>query len=187
MKKETYKKTETIEMKVSNFTEDDLKIFKRHNTCGYLYYGRYSDNKDKYPSGYPNITNKKTCFNADQFKELKNLVDCGYAEMTFTVKNVKKTIKTCFYIPNNKMPNEVGLLLNNFFLERQLKNNICFLLYEYFGISTPITYEVIVEDKNKKKVKYTSDSYEIVVLEKGNNSSRIKLNIFLILSLLLMV
>ena len=35
--------------------------------------------------------------------------------MTFTVKNVKKTIKTCFYIPNNKMPNEVGLLLNNFF------------------------------------------------------------------------
>lgn len=194
-RKETYENSETIELIPATWTENDKKIFNEHNTCAYLYYGRYIDNKSKYSTGYPDITDKNTCFNADQFEDLKNLVDCGYAEMTFTEGTVQKSIKTCFYIPNDNMPKDVEIILNSNYLKDYL-NDIYKILYEVKDSErrrlSSINYEVVVEDKNGKKVKYTSDSDEIVNVEvdtekKKSSCGILKFNIFLFFSLLLLI
>ncbi len=92
-------------MYINLSNENDKNIIKGNNTCGYISLGRYIDNIDNYINGYPNIEDKNACFNVDQFDDLKNLIDCGYAEIIFdTYSEEIKTNKTCFYMPNENLP-----------------------------------------------------------------------------------
>lgn len=115
--------------------------------------------------------------------------------MTFTEGTVQKSIKTCFYIPNDNMPKDVEIILNSNYLKDYL-NDIYKILYEVKDSErrrlSSINYEVVVEDKNGKKVKYTSDSDEIVNVEvdtekKKSSCGILKFNIFLFFSLLLLI
>lgn len=168
--KETYSLTDTIEKTEKEFTNNEQTIRKGGNTCAYLYFGRYLD--DTNSQDYPNISDKNNCFNAVQFDELKDLIDCGYAEVTFKQGTNTKKINTCFYIPNDKMPNELLPYLKKEIFDPGFneEGNFIAVFKPKQGsgrrLST-IGYEIVVENKNGKKVKYTSDSDEISVIQKG--------------------
>lgn len=203
--KETYSKGEEIVLNEVKLTSEDKRILTSKKTCSYQYYGRFVDyvyNLVDYRNynGYPNIEDKNVCFNVEQFPDLTDLIDCGYAEIKFRVTNDKQyIIKTCFYIPDNNMPEDFGAYLKKNFIDDIIFNGIMpSLFYSIESLDSQLDsqirrldaskYEVIVEDKNGKKVKYTSGSSEIEILEKGNNYFHcLKLNIILLLSLLFLI
>ena len=144
--------------KLVPLNETDKNIIKGSNTCGYISLGRYIDNIDKYPNGYPNIEDKNICFKVDQFDDLKNLIDCGYAEIKFYISSKEtKTIKTCFYIPNENLPQ---ILVDNLFGFQHYVYDLYAKIYlgdrNLTITESDLSYEVIVEDQNGRKVKYNS-------------------------------
>ena len=205
-KKETYNKGEEIILKFSKISKSDMEIINSNKTCSYYYYGRIFDylediayDYSKY-KGYPNIENKNICFNAKQFPDLKDLIDCGFATIKYNNGRKDYEIKTCFYIPNNKMPEELGKYLKSAFIDLVFTDGTFSEVLEagtqyddetnYDGntrlLSTANSYEVVVEDKNGKKIKWTDSSTDIEVIEEGNNSNMFVLNIILLLSLILL-
>lgn len=200
-KKETYKKGEEIILKYSNISKSDMEIINSNKTCSYYYYGRILDyleeiayDYSKY-KGYPNIEDKNICFNAKQFPDLKDLIDCGFATIKYNNGLKDYEFKTCFYIPNNKMPEELGKYLKSTFIDPVFTDETLSAVLEHGTqnddgntrlLSTANSYEVVVEDKNGKKIKWTDSSTDIEVIEKGNNSNMFVLNIILLLSLILL-
>ena len=188
-KKGTYSKDETIPIETEKFSKDDIKIIKGNNTCSYLLEGRYLDNLKKYPSGYPNIEDKNICFNADQFSDLKGLVNCGYATINYAIGDKEYNYSTCYHIPDNNCPQEIQEIWPMFYEkehifqilewededEKKIGNKANEIikksnkrkLQENFGKE----YEIIVEDKFGKKVKYSSNSTKIEVIEKGDENA----------------
>ena len=116
---EKYSKEEEIVLQKADLTSEDKRIILSRKTCAYQYYGRFveiirkiTDFKDW--NGYPNIKDKNECFNAEQFPDLKDLIDCGYAEIKYKLySDVKLKINTCFYIPNNNLQSNSELILND--------------------------------------------------------------------------
>lgn len=204
-KKATYNKGEEIILRISNISKSDMEIINSNKTCSYYYYGRIFDYLEeiaydyrKY-KGYPNIEDKNICFNAKQFPDLKDLIDCGFATIKYNNGRKDYEFKTCFYIPNNKMPEDLGKYLKSQFIDPVFTGGSISALLEpgtqydsetnYDGerlLSTGNSYEVVVEDKNGKKIKWTDSSTDIEVIEKGNNSNMLVLNIILLLSLVLL-
>ena len=121
--KESYDKGEEIALKTEEISEEDKKIIKGKKTCRYLFEGRFNNivNDETLMRSYnlhPDIEDKNTCFNAEQFPDLKDLLDCGYAEIKYTTESNKQyTLKTCYYIPNDKMPEEFGSYLKEAFMK----------------------------------------------------------------------
>lgn len=206
--KESYSKGEEIIITLKELTQSDINLINSNSTCSYYYYGKVFDyimevsqNISNY-KGYPNITDKNLCFNAKQFPDLKDLVDCGYAEIKYKFSNKEHKVKTCFYIPNNKMPEELGKYLKAEFIDTLLEGPISsiFQSIEQFDEMAKTlkeananrrtstikpSYEIVVENKDGKKVKWTDTSSDVEVIDKGNDSNMFKLNIILLLSLLL--
>lgn len=50
-----------------------------------------------------NITDSNECFGTQQFPELADLVNCGYATVNFYYSGSNHTFKSCFYIPDNHL------------------------------------------------------------------------------------
>ena len=186
---ETFEKGDTIVLKETILTDEEQKIDKK-KTCSYLYYGRFIDlNMDDLIEGktvkYDDIEDKTICFNAAQFPELKDLVDCGHAEIKFTVKDKEYKLKTCFYIPNDNMPTELQTYFKSQLIDPLFAKEGKFeFLSSFIEPSSEGSrrlsksrklqennYEIVVEDKNGKKVKYSGSSDKIEVLEKGSNSN----------------
>ena len=223
LKKESYSKGEEIKYEGETFSEEDKKIItQQKNTCLYFYYGKYfdelyelSNDLSKYKA-YENIQDKNICFNANQFSELKDLVDCGYAEIKYVIENKEYNIKTCFLIPGNNMPEDlesffkkeyIDILFEEVSISSDLFYNI--ELYEQTKnqaqdnsrrlSSSSTRYEAVVENKNGKKVKYTdsSNSIEIIANDaeesnsnkntKNSNSNKLKFNILLFIFTLLLL
>ena len=85
--KKTYNKGETIKIKMIPMSPIDKEIIRSKNTCLYQLYGRYAENYNKnHSTSYPNVKDKNLCFNSDKFEEALNLLDCGYAQITFSFK-----------------------------------------------------------------------------------------------------
>ena len=202
--KETYEKDEEIILRGKNISQSDREIVFSKETCTYYYYGRVMDNLMQNGfqdyNGYPNIADKKVCFNAKQFPELENLIDCGYAVIKYNIGSNKYEIKTCFYIPNNKMPEDLFRYFKSHFINELFGEEGIFREL-FFGISgddsddednrrllsSTYSFEIEVEDKNGKKVKWTDTTDDIIIIEEGNNNSNIlMLNLILLLSLILL-
>ena len=194
--KKYFSSEETITTPSQNLEEKDKKILEKKNLCSYLFFGDYLLNSENYTNGYPEITEKTKCFNVDQFDDLKNLIDCGYAEITYTDGSEKKKLKTCFYIPNNNIPEKVLTLFKRDFVDEIFDDLIKDILDTINGgneeeeedgerrrLSSLSYDEIVVENKNGKKVKYTSDSNTIEIVEKGkdDNSLGLELNILILL------
>ena len=190
-KEETYSKDDTITFKLEKFSNEDKKIINGNKTCSYLMSGRYVDNIKKYPSGYPNIKDKNICQNAEQFSDLKGLANCGLATINYTTLDFEiKNFSTCYFIPDNKFPKELEFLWRYLYFpednlweildweDDEYEKNIGNKGNKIFKksknkrkLDSILSYEIIVEDKFGKKVKYSSNSTEIEVIEKGDENA----------------
>ena len=216
-KKETYNTNEIVETEEATLSSKDKEILLSEKTCTYYYFGRYYYDLEK--KGYPNITDKNTCFNANQFDDLKNLIDCGYATINFSFNNKDYSIKTCYLIPNDNMPE----FFNEFYMKyikadlEENEDTFNFIVdciagsceggyyddenyggdedYDEEGSRrrrrrrrlSGLKYNIEVENKSGKKVKYSSDSntFEVISNGQSNNSySKLNLNLLLLLFLL---
>ena len=212
-KKETYNTNEIVETEKATLSSKDKEIILSEKTCYYYLFGNYYFDQEK--KGYPNITNKNTCFNANQFDDLKNLLDCGYATINYSLNNKDYTIKTCYPIPNDNMPKMFNELLVEY-LKRDLKEGLLNYLFnciagscseedyddENYGDEdydeegnrrrrrrrlSNLKYNIEAENKNGKKIKYSSNSntFEVISNAQSNNNSYLKLNLYLLLLFLL--
>ena len=176
--KEFYDKNETILIKKKLISNEDLTIIKSKNTCAYQAMINY------------NLTNKNICFNTNRFPELKDLVNCGYTNITINKTGKIFTRKTCFYIPDNHLPDE----FQNLFSKMFVRNGIWAVakdmdkLEEFPGGSKlakrkkekrrnleddEIKFEMTVEDKYGKIYKYTDKKLEPEIIEEGSQGDKI--------------
>ena len=198
--KKNYNKGETIKIKKSSFSPVDKEIIASKNTCLYQLYGRYIENYNKNGfTSYSNVKDKNLCFNSNKFDEALNLIDCGYAEITFPLSGKNYTMTTCFPFPNRKMPETVQNIYNKHFIEsnfadiKKMANGVNNkvvekgellmkkngLIHSVEKISEKETsklqststgsYEFIIENKYGKKYKYTEDVQEKPVIISEGN------------------
>ena len=207
LNKQSYSKGEEIIITEAKFSEEDKNIIKSNNTCSYLLYGRHLDNILDYKEnnnmenyrGYPNITDKNICFKAAQFPELTNLIDCGYAEIKYFTGDEEYKINSCFYIPNDKIPETIKSYFKTNFIDSMMEY-LSLIWFEGLSgddddddderrrrLSAFKGYQITVEDKNGKKLQYKTGEKGITVVSEGSNQSRWipKYNIIL-LSLILL-
>ena len=205
LNKQSYSKGEEIIITEAKFSEEDKNIIKSNNTCSYLLYGRHLDNILDYQEnnnmenyrGYPNITDKNICFKAAQFPELTNLIDCGYAEIKYFTGDEEYKINSCFYIPNDKIPETIKSYFKTNFIDSMMEY-LSVIWFEGLSgddddderrrrLSAFKGYQITVEDKNGKKLQYKTGEKGITVVSEGSNQSRWipKYNIIL-LSLILL-
>ena len=114
LEKDSYSKGETVVIKKISPSTEELKIYNSKETCSYYFFGRVYA---KALTEYPDITDKDICFNAKQFSNLKGIIDCGYAKITFTTSYDKYTIKTCYFYEGNEMPSEIKDFINYYFFK----------------------------------------------------------------------
>jgi len=183
--KETYSKDDTITFKTEKLSSEDKKILNGNKTCAYMMDGRYLDNIKKYPSGYPDVEDKNLCLNADQFSEFKGLINCGYAQIKYKVMDKVYNHSTCYYIPDNQFPEDLKPFWRTLYFpdeyilnilemdedgiyDKNIGNKIFKKSKKKRKLQDSEEYEIIVEDKFGKKVKYSSNSTEMQILEKGD-------------------
>ena len=152
------------------FSEEDKAIIENKNTCSYISFGSF------YETGNIGISDKNKCFNAEQFNDLKGLIDCGYGEVSINYKGVINNINLCYYIPGPKMDNELMPYFKYHYIDKITKNDLKAIFEQRFinrnleGEETiedeQLTYEIIVEDKDGNKVKYTESNFEINFISK---------------------
>ena len=205
--KDSYNLNEVVEIEKlkSGLSEEDKNILFSNQTCSYLLLGRFYFNPTR---EYPSIKDKNTCFNAKQPTELKNIIDCGYANFKFSVDGKDYEFNSCYLIPTNTFPkyfsesfmeslgNFESIMMDNLFKYLAGMNiEEPFEEFEERRLSE-ITYNIEVENKDGRKIKYSSDNkldFEVIAegsggaqTSDGNKSSYFNLNlIFLILLLFL--
>jgi hypothetical protein len=186
--KEYYGKDEIVKVKTTSPSEEDWKIIRSKNTCSYKF---MVDHK------YVNLTDRNECFNTLQFPDFKNLINCGYATITFkTDSGSPFTLKTCYFIPDNHLPDSFQILFKSIYMDSVLENIIESFSYKGDTLededllkqkkaylkqimkrklqdTSDHKYEIIVEDKYGKKYKYTDKSNEPEVIEEGMQGDRI--------------
>lgn len=195
--KSFYKKGEVVTLKNTTLTTEEKKIINDRNTCIYQFYGRYMDNYKEYPEGYPNVTDPNLCFNVDSINDLKGILNCGLANITYTINNKTKKITTCFYSVGNKAFKELQQIFPKIYFqdlfgiegfsgfnallytldaitslknyEKNLKLNQNLLIKRKLENNEIQNYEIIIEDKNGKVTKYNKGSESIQVIKAGNS------------------
>ena len=192
--KEYYGKDEIVKVKTTSPSEEDWKIIRTKNTCTYKFMRQHFFVEDY---KYVNLTDRNECFNTLQFPDLENLINCGYATITFkTDSGAPFTLNTCYFIPDNHLPDSFQKLFKTLYMDLQLENIIESISYEDDTLDyedllkqkkaylkqimkrklqdTPDQeYEIIVEDKYGKKYKYTDKSIEPEVIDEGFQGDRI--------------
>ena len=170
------------------------KLITSKNTCLYLLWGRYhnyilelvySQNIENY-GAYQSIKDKNVCFNAQQFPELKDLIDCGYAEIKYIKGTQEKTINTCYPIPNDKMPQKLMKYFKNSLIDQleEVYLPLIFGIYEEddderWRLAMTGTFQITVENKIGKKVQYISGQPEIKILSEVSEPNQSNKYIFL--------
>ena len=191
--KESYKKDEIIVTKMINITKEDKEKRERNNTCLYKYYYYTLSQED----GPLNVTDKNICFNVEQYDELKNKLGCGYATIKFIKEGkVVAVLNTCYFIPDKNTPDTIENFIKKFYYDVYFSDYpSSAIIIEYkknFDNSTKKRklqnaqksgYEMIIEDRNGRKLKYTSDSDEPIKIN-GSSYSNYKINFILLLLLL---
>ena len=172
-KKDSYSTNEILDLDIYFATKDDIANIKNANSCSYLLYGRYAKDETK---GYIDITEKTDCFNAYQFDELKNLVDCGFAKINYKYLGEEGEIQSCFLMPNDNMPQ--GYLLD-YFMNR-LNSGVLPSLFNHIYYNkhysarrridgdnddSELTYTIEVENKDGKITKYSGNEKELRITE----------------------
>ena len=155
--KEFYDVNEVVKIIGATLSSEDKEILKSDKTCAYYFYGRYAQNSKK---KYREITDRKICFNAMKFKEFENLVDCGYAIVKFNVNGEDYEFKTCHFVPTSNLPKISNDIFTNYLvgedIEELMYNDLFLHISDkYHDDENIITYEIEVENKYGRKVKYS--------------------------------
>ena len=183
--KEIYKKEETITFKRIQdiLTDEDILTINESNTCYSHFYKGYSSLW--FNGSFPNIENPNICYNSKKFPEHNNLLDCGFAKISFSYGKKKYNIKTCYFIPNDELSENMQDFYRRSLIEailgkdgsfgKTLKNknneeNMIRKLVE----NNEISFEMTIQNENGKVLKYDSKSYNITVVENPKNSSENK-------------
>ena len=180
-KQNYFEKNENIEVNSRPLTEDEIKMIASNNTCLCQILGRK-----------PNITDKNICFNTNQFPDFKDLVNCGYSTIKLNISNNITAINTCFFIPDNHLPDNFNYNFKNTYVEYLI--TLIYNITNYGGLNylnsnvkkiggklrklqgeiyEDFQYEVEVEDKFGKKYKYTRDKYDPEIIEEGFQGNQI--------------
>ena len=197
--KESYSTDEVIKTGPGTLSSLDKDILTSENTCSFHLYGKYFQNPR---APYSDITDKNTCFNARKFNEFKNLIDCGYAIIKFKVDGEDYEIKTCYLVPTSNLPQDFKDVYMEYIeedLNEGMLNTLLLIVSGKYNEEedrrrlSSITFNMEVENKYGRKVKYSSDntkSFEIIAegekgpeeaLEgQGNHNSYININLILL-------
>ena len=134
---------------------------------------------------FPNIENPNICYNAIKFSEHNNILDCGFAKISFSYGLKKNTFQTCYFMPNDELSKNIQDFYRRSLIEEMLgkdgtfgkflknKNNnenIIRKLQE----NNEISFEMTIQNKNGKVLKYDSKSYNIIVVGNPNIPSEDK-------------
>ena len=174
--KEIYKKDETITFKRIQdiLTDEDKSIINNSNTCYSHFYKGYSN--FWLNGNFPNIENPNICYNTIKFSEHNNILDCGFAKISFSYGLKKYNFQTCYFIPNDELSKNIQDFYRRSLIEemlgkdgtfgKTLKNknkneNIIRKLQE----NNEIGFEMTIQNKNGKVLKYDSKSYNIIVVK----------------------
>ena len=171
--KNTYEIGEAIESKDLKLTDEDKTVLMSKKTCAYYISGRIKNNPSE---TYPEITDKNLCFNAQKFNDFTDLIDCGYATISFITDEKTYTIKTCYYIDNKELPPDFINILRDYLFDDDSDSSLEFFTEIYNHLTkdkkgrrlSSLNYEVIVENKNGKKIKYTNDDKQYISISEGN-------------------
>lgn len=176
--KDFYSTNEIVTTSPGELTSKDVEIIASENTCTYHLYGKLIANMFEENFEYPNVKNKNTCFNAAKFDEFADIIDCGYAVMKFSIDGENYEIQTCYLLPTEKLPQNFTDLYMESIKYHIEEGNIKEIFYIVAGkyddidlrrLST-MTYSIEVEDKNGRKVKYSSDKEGFEVISEGGSS-----------------
>ena len=149
-----------------------MEILGNKNTCFYQYCGRYVNNKT---ANYENITDKNICYNVDQFTRLKNKVNCGYGEIKYVENGKTYGIKSCFFVPNKTMSVDMRKMYKKYFVDKLFEKGYFPLTYNSTSVrrlddNIKMDYEIIIEDKEGQKVKYSYDSDDLEYIENNDKN-----------------
>lgn len=156
-----------------SFSLEDTQIINRQNTCSYISFGDFQ----RTPSmKYTGVNDKNLCFNAETFSDLKGLVNCGYAEVLFNVRGQIKTINLCSYVPTKNINGDLLPYFKYRFIEKITMDDLEEIIED--GLigrilqdieEEEISYDISIEDKNGRKVKFTDRSYETQLISEGKD------------------
>ena len=206
---------EQISITSEKTTEKDVEIASKNNTCFYQFEGRFYDYIDKNPNQigtYLDITDKNICFNTDGFDDLNGLIDCGYAEITITAGDREATLKTCNFIANDDLPEELERYMKKILIDTHVNATLLSMINGFISgtpknsasnlrqLSTDYHYLITVESENGKIVKYDSESEEVELVANPNGKNKnkkttkkfnekkfIKIRLFMLLMILLII
>lgn len=183
-KKDYYAKGEIVEVDLSTLNKEELLKVNKTNTCIYHYNSNVFKDEN---NPIKNITDPNICFNAEKVDDLKNIFNCGHAKFTFFTENNKTFVfYSCFYIPDIHMPESMNSFYKQFFFDMFEYDDGEFYAYEdkkenNIGIKKLLKnkirkldnedykdYEIIIEDKYGKKIKFNKNSESFDTIEKGN-------------------
>ena len=181
-KREFYDINEIVETETASLTSKDKEVFASENTCGY-----HMMRKFLYEQKAENITEKNTCFKVNKFDDLKDILDCGYAIFKYKIDGQNYEYRTCFLLPTTNMPKNFSMMFTDSiktaiedggFIEDLLSTAAGKGENEYGNIAdkkssrrlSEMTYTVEVENKDGRKVKYSSDKANLGVIAEGTKT-----------------
>jgi len=155
------------------FSVEDTRIINKKNSCSYISFGSFQESKSR--NKYLGISDKNLCFNADQFSDLKGLVNCGYAEVLLKYKGQSKTINLCSYVPTNEINQDLLPYFKYRFIDKITLDDLEEIIEDGLlgrRLDEEISYEISIEDKNGKIVKFTDINFEGQIISEGKDEDR---------------
>lgn len=165
-----------------SFSQEDTDIINRKNTCSYISFGNFKSSESS-STKYNGVSDKNLCFNAEQFSDLKGLVNCGYAEVLIKINGQNKNINLCSYVPTKDVNEDLIPYIKYRFIDKITMDELEEIIEDgklgRMLDENELSYEITIEDKNGRKVKFSDQNYDIqlVSLEKESleeNSLKIK-------------
>ena len=174
--KETYKKDETVIFtKLKDIlTNEDKSIINKSNTCYSQFYKGYSNFLKN--GVFTKIENPNLCFNADIFPDNSGILNCGFANISLSYGQKKYNIQTCFFMPDNKISKIMSDFVRRALIEEMwgkegtfgklLKNNNTIFDNNIRRLQeNELSFEMIIENKKGKVIKYDSKSYNMTIVK----------------------
>ena len=141
---------------------------------------------------FPNITDKNVCFGAEKFKELANLLNCGYANIKIYTPDKAYGFSTCYYMPDNHLSSRFFPFYKEYFIDSILFDEDLYielidgiesgndanlkkafpLHHKKRKLDDIKNYEITIEDKYGKIIQYDKNSDTINIVEKGNQAAK---------------
>ena len=183
-----------IPFNVTSFSEEDIKMIESHNICSYKFDGEntqlifdcYSGDKEK--CDYYHIKSADICYNTHQFDDLKDLVNCGYAEIKLKKKDGKEVeLTTCGYVPGIKLGSEWSDFFSYYFIHNFMVNRY---LHSIYGINYKdeiSDYDLVVTDKNGNKFQLKGNKDGIINNDNNNFNKNINVKLFNLLIIVIFI